>query len=167
MAVVAVKSTLITNADATPAVLNSPRVDGGFERIEVATVAITSGDDIASTYRMFRVPSNAVMTDLRIYSPDIGTTTISDIGLYRTAKDGGAVVDADFFASALSLKDGALNGTDVLHESAVFSIANSGKELWDALGLTADPSVFYDVAFTLTGAADATGTVKLIGRYAA
>ena len=167
MAVVAVKSTLITNADALPAVLNSPRVDGGFERIEVATAAITDTDSIGSTYRMFRVPSNAVMTDLRIYSPDIGTTTISDIGLYRTAKDGGAVVDADFFASALSLKDGAINGTDVLHESAVFSIANSGKELWDALGLTADPSVFYDVAFTLTADADATATVKLIGRYAA
>jgi hypothetical protein len=167
MAVVAVKSTLVTNADALPAVLNNPRVDGGFERIEVATVAITSGDDIASTYRMFRVPSNAVMTDLRIYSPDIGTTTIADIGLYRTAKDGGAVQDADFFASALSLKDGALNGTDVLHEAAVFTIANSGKELWDALGLTSDPSVFYDVAFTLTAAADATATVKLIGRYTA
>ena len=167
MAVVSVKSTLVTNADALPAVLNNPRVDGGFERIEVATAAITSGDSIASTYRMFRVPSNAVMTDLRIYSPDIGTTTISDIGLYRTAKDGGAVQDADFFASALSLKDGALNGTDVLHEAAVFTIDNSGKELWEALGLTSDPSVFYDVALTLTAAADATGTVKLIGRYTA
>ena len=167
MAVVAVKSTLVTNADALPAVLNSPRVDGGFERLEVATAAITSGDNTGSTYRMFRVPSNAVMTDLRIYSPDIGTTTIADIGLYRTAKDGGAVQDADFFASALSLKDGALNGTDVLHESAVFSIANSGKELWEALALTSDPSVFYDVALTLTADADATGTVKLIGRYAA
>ena len=165
MAVVAVKSTLITNADATPVVLKSPRVDGAFEHVKVATAAITSGDDIASTYRMFRVPSNAVVTDLRIYSPDIGTTTIADIGLY--AADGGAVADADFFASALSLKDGALNGTDVLHESAVFSIANSGKELWDALGLSADPSVFYDVALTLTAAADATGTVKLIGRYTA
>lgn len=167
MAVVAVKSSLITNADAVPAVLNNPRVDGGFERIEIATAAITDTDSIGSTYRMFRVPSNAVMTDLRIYSPDIGTTTISDIGLYRTAKDGGAVVDADFFASAVSLKDGALNGVDVLHESAVFSIANSGKELWEALSLTADPGVFYDVAFTLTAAADATATVKLIGRYTA
>ena len=167
MAVVAVKSTLVTNADALPAVLNNPRVDGGFERIEVATAAITSGDNTGSTYRMFRVPSNAVVTDLRIYSPDIGTTTIADIGLYRTAKDGGAVQDADFFASALSLKDGALNGVDVLHEAAVFTIANSGKELWDALGLTSDPSVFYDVALTLTGDADATGTVKLIGRYTA
>jgi hypothetical protein len=167
MAVVAVKSTLITNADATPVVLNNPRVDGGFERIEVATAAITDTDSIASTYRMFRVPSNAVMTDLRIYSPDIGTTTAADIGLYRTAKDGGAVQDADFFASALVLNAGAINGTDVLHEAAVFTIANSGKELWDALGLTSDPSVFYDVTMTLTGAADAAGTVKLIGRYTA
>ena len=165
MAVEARKSTLVTNADATPVVLNSPRVDGAFERVKVSTVAITSGDSATSVYRMFRVPSNAVVTDLKIYSPDIGTTTVADIGLY--AADGGAVVDADFFASALSLKDGALNGTDVLHESAVFSIANSGKELWDALGLTADPSVSYDVALTLTGAADATGTVKLLGRYAA
>jgi hypothetical protein len=165
MAVVAVKSTLITNADATPAVLNSPRVDGAFERVKVSTAAITSGDNTGSTYRMFRVPSNAVVTDLRIYSPDIGTTTIADIGLY--AADGGAVADADFFASALSLKDGALNGTDVLHEAAVFTIANSGKELWSALALTSDPGVFYDVTLTLTAAADATGTVKLLGRYTA
>jgi hypothetical protein len=77
------------------------------------------------------------------------------------------VVDADFFASALSLKDGALNGEDVLHEAAVFTIANSGKELWDALGLTSDPHKFYDVALTLTGAADATATVKLVGRFTA
>jgi hypothetical protein len=167
MAVVAVKSTLITNADALPAVLNSPRVDGGFERIEVATATITDTNSIGSTYRMFRVPSNAVVTDLRIYSPDIGAATITDIGLYRTAKDGGAVVDADFFASALSLKDGALNGVDVLHEAAVFTIANSGKELWDALSLASDPGVYYDVALTLTAAADATGVVKLIGRYTA
>jgi hypothetical protein len=165
MAVVAVKSTLITNADATPVVLNSPRVDGGSERVAVATAAITDTDSIASTYRMFRVPSNAVMTDLRIYSPDIGTTTITDIGLY--AADGGAVADANFFADALSLKDGALNGVDVLHEAAVFTIANSGKELWDALALTSDPGVFYDVTLTLTAAADATGTVKLVGRYTA
>ena len=166
MAVVAVKSTLITNADATPAVLNSPRVDGAFERVKVSTVAITSGDNTGSVYRMFRVPSNAVVTDLRIYSPDIGTTTITDIGLY--AADGGAVADANFFADALSLKDGALNGVDVLHEGGgFFSIANSGKELWDALGLTSDPSVFYDVALTLTADADATATVKLIGRYTA
>ena len=165
MAVEARKSSLVTNADAVPAVLNNPRVDGGFERTKIATVDVTNADSIASTYRLFRVPSNAVMTDLRVYCPAI-TTAATDIGVYRTVKDGGAVVDADLFTSAQVLTS-ALNGTDVLHESAVFSLANSGKELWDALGLTSDPSVFYDVTMTLTAAAGSTGTVKVIGRYTA
>jgi len=165
MAVEARKSSLITNADTVPAVLNNPRIDGGFERTKVATAAVTNLDSIASTYRLFRVPSNAVMTDLRVYCPAI-TTAATDIGLYRTEKDGGAVVDADLFTSAQVLTS-ALVGTDVLHESGIFSLANSGKELWDALGLTSDPSVFYDVTMTLTAAAGATGTVKVIGRYTA
>jgi hypothetical protein len=165
MAVEARKSSLITNADTVPAVLNNPRIDGGFERTKVATAAVTNSDSIASTYRLFRVPSNAVMTDLRVYCPAI-TTAATDIGLYRTEKDGGAVVDADLFTSAQVLTS-ALAGTDVLHESGIFSLANSGKELWDALGLTSDPSVLYDVTMTLTAAAGATGTVKVIGRYTA
>jgi hypothetical protein len=165
MAVEARKSSLITNADAVPAVLNNPRIDGGFERVKVSTADVTNLDSIGSTYRLFRVPSNAVMTDLRVYCPAI-TTAATDIGLYRTAKDGGAVVDADLFTSAQVLTS-ALAGTDVLHESGVFSLANSGKELWDALGLTSDPSVFYDVTMTLTAAAGSTGVVKVIGRYSA
>jgi len=165
MAVEARKSSLITNADTVPAVLNNPRIDGGFERTKVATAAVTNLDSIASTYRLFRVPSNAVVTDLRVYCPAI-SGAVTDIGLYRTEKDGGAAQDADFFTSAQALTS-ALNGTDVLHEAAVFTIANSGKELWDALGLTSDPSVFYDVTMTLTAAATATGTVKVIGRYTA
>lgn len=165
MAVEARKSSLITNADAVPAVLNNPRIDGGFERVKVATADVTNLDSIGSTYRLFRVPSNAVMTDLRVYCPAI-TTAATDIGLYRTAKDGGAVVDADLFTSAQVLTS-ALAGTDVLHESGVFSLANSGKELWEALGLTSDPSVFYDVTMTLTAAAGSTGVVKVIGRYSA
>jgi hypothetical protein len=158
-------SSLVTNADTVPSVLNSPRVDGGGERVKVATISVVNADSIGSVLRLFRVPSNAVMTDLRVYCPAI-TTATTDIGLYRTAKDGGAVVDADLFTSAQALTS-ALNGTDVLHESGVFSLTNAGQELWQALGLTSDPSVFYDVAMTLTAAAGSTGVVKVIGRYTA
>lgn len=165
MAVEFRSSSLISNADAVPAVLNSPRVDGGAERVKVATISVVNADSIGSILRLFRVPSNAVMTDLKLYCPAI-TTAATDIGLYRTAKDGGAVVDADLFTSAQALTS-ALNGTDVLHESGVFSLTNSGQELWQALNLTSDPSVFYDVAMTLTAAAGSTGVVKVIGRYTA
>jgi hypothetical protein len=165
MAVEFRKSSLISNADTVPAVLNNPRVDGGFERTKVATSSVINVDSIGSIIRFFRVPSNAVMTDLRVYCPSINGA-LTDIGLYRTEKDGGAVVDADLFASAQALTS-TLTGADVLHESGVFSIANGGQELWQALGLTSDPSVQYDVAFTLTAAATSTGAVKVIGRYTA
>lgn len=165
MAVEFRKSSLITNADSVPAVLNNPRVDGGFERAKVATSSVINLDSIGSVIRFFRVPSNAVMTDLRVYCPAIAGAA-TDIGLYRTEKDGGAVVDADLFTSAQVLTS-ALNGADVLHESGIFSIANGGQELWQALGLTSDPSLQYDVAFTLTAAATATGAVKVVGRYTA
>lgn len=161
MAVVTVKSTQITNRDATPAVLSSARLARGEVRHARANAAITSGDSVASKYLMFSVPSNAIPISCRVSSPDIGTTTISDIGLYQTTANGGAVVDADFFASALSLAGGALSKSEALFESTVIGVDEGEKPIWELLGLTADTKRDYDVVLTLTGAADATGTVLL------
>lgn len=166
MAVVNTKSTLISNREATPSVPNNSAVEGGMIRGVAATLESVSGDDIASVYRFFRVPSNARVHDLKLYCDDIGSTTIADIGLYQTAANGGAVVDADFFGSAVSLKDGALNGTDVAHESGVFNIDDVMKPLWSALGLSADPKIDYEVCLTLTAASDAAGTISLKMLYA-
>lgn len=161
MAVVTTKSAYITNRDATPAQLSNARSANASLKQASGLVAIASGDSVASKYIFFSLPSNAVVSMMRINSPDIGTTTVGDLGLYRTTKDGGAVVDADFFASALSLKDGAMAFTVVLNESGVYPVTNMEKPLWQALGLTADPNVDYDVVLTLTGAADAAGDVLL------
>lgn len=166
MAVANRKSGVITNRDATPRVVNNAPAAGGMLRGFTGTLETVSGDDIASVYRFGQVPSNAIMMSLRVYSDDVGTTTIADFGLYQTTDNGGAVVDADFFASAVSLKDGALNGTDILHESAVFDPDDVEKPLWSALGLSSDPCIMYDVAATLTAAADAAATVSLKGSYA-
>lgn len=165
MATEALKSNNITNADATPVTVNNSRIDGAMERIKVATIEVSTTKDVGSTYRFVRVPSNAVITQVLLYSDDIGTTTTADFGLYRTAEDGGAVVDADFFASAVSLKDGALTASDITHESGVFNIDDAEKPLYTALGLSADPMLDYDIVATLTGASDAAGTVTLKVRY--
>ena len=165
MAVVNTKSTLVTNADATTQTLNNNVNDGGRLRSKVATLEAVSGDSIGSTYRFMRVPSNARVDALLISSDDIGTTTVADFGLYRSAADGGAVVDADFFASALVLNAGALAKVDITYESAVVDTPNHGKALWEQLGLSADPKVFYDVCATLTAAADAAGTITLRCQY--
>jgi hypothetical protein len=89
----------------------------------------------------------------------------ASVGLYKAAQHGGTVVDVDFFASLLSLKDGALANTDITRENAVITPTNAGQRLWEQLGLTADPKQWYDVALTLTGAADAAGVVGLRCTY--
>jgi hypothetical protein len=165
MAVVNTKSTLVTNADSTTQTLNAMSNDGGKLRSKIGTLEAVSGDSIGSTYRLVRVPSNARVDAVLLTSDDIGTTTIADFGLYRTAADGGAVVDADFFGSAVNLSSGALAKTDITYESAVVDAANHGKMLWEQLGLSADPRVMYDVTATLTAAADAAGTITLRVNY--
>lgn len=166
MAVVTTKSGPITNRDATPVVLNNAAISGGQLLEAAGTVESVSGDNTGSKYVFCSVPSNCRVSQVLLYSDDVGTTTIADFGIYRTTADGGAVVDADFFGSAVSLKDGALNGTDITHESGVYNIDDVEKPLWQALGLSADPRVMYDVVGTLTADSDAAGTVSLKVRYA-
>jgi hypothetical protein len=161
MAVETRKSTAITNATATPPVPNSANIQNGNLRESQGFAGIVSADSIGSTYRLFRIRSSDRVSYIRVYSPDIGTTTAGDLGLYdKNDVNGGAVVDADFFASALSLNGGALNGVDLTFEAAAAGglIANAEKRVWECLGLSADPFKEYDVTLTLTGAADASGT---------
>lgn len=164
MAVVTVKSAEITNRDATPRTPNNSRVQGGEVRHARAVNAIANGDSATSKYIYFSLPSNALVTTVRVTSPDIGTTTTGDIGLYDTTANGGAVVDADFFTAAFSLKDGAVKESPVTHDN-VLTAANGEKTLWEALGLSADPQKDYDVVLTLVGAADAAGSVLIEANF--
>lgn len=160
-AVVTLKSTAITNADASPVVYNTCNVEKGNDRISRAVVNIANGDSIASTYRMARVRSSDKVNSILFWAPDIGTTVAADVGLYDTAANGGAVVDADFFASAVSFATGPYNAVDVTYEALVAggSLANGEKRIWEALGLAADPFKEYDITLTLTAASDAAGTM--------
>lgn len=162
MAVVTLKSTAITNATSTPRVANTAGNEHGRVHRSQGFAVIANGDSVGSTYRLARIRSSDFMDQILVYSPDIGTTTAGDLGLYDTTthSNGGTVVDVDFFASAVSLSGGALNGSDITFEAAAAGglIANAEKRVWEALGLTSDPSKEYDIVLTLTGAADAAGT---------
>jgi len=165
MAVVTLKTGPITDRDADPRVKVNSAVMAGTVISAVGTVETNVADSIASKYIMFQIPSNARMVDLKIYSDDVGTAGDTDIGLYDTTEDGGAVVDADFFASALDINAAALTGTDVLHESAVYGFEDSEKTLWEGLGLAEDPNVKYDVVLTLTEALTSISTLTLKALY--
>lgn len=166
MAVVTTKAQAITNRDASPRVLSNARLLGTDLQSGKGLVTAVNGDSIASKYIFFQVPSNACFSELFVSCPDIGTTLAMDVGLYRTTQDGGAVVDVDFFASAVSLSGGALNESIITNEAGTaLTVANMEKAIWEVLGLTADPGIMYDVVGTLTAAADAGGAILLEGRW--
>lgn len=163
MAVVTVKSSLITARDSG----GKSTLSTGPRRLydQADTVEVTNGDSIGSKFILGSVPSSASMRELVVLCDAI-TAAAADVGLYRTTQDGGAVVDADLFGSAVSLATAITTGTNILHESGVLDIANLAKPLWQVLGLSSDPQLMYDVVATLTAAATATGTLTARITYA-
>lgn len=146
MATEDLKSAAITNMVATPPALTNAAIHGGHLRAASGSFTPLAAADVASTYRAFRIPSNARVHSITVSCAAFAAGAV-DIGLY--AKDGGAVVDADFFASAVSLAS-KREKLEVMFESAVYTAANQEKRLWEALGLSSDPKTEYDVAATVT-----------------
>jgi len=165
MAVVNTKSSAITNADATPRVPNNAFVAGTRLHEAVGTAEGASGDSIGSTYRLIRIKSGARVSALKLYCDAISTSGAADIGVYRTAADGGAAVSASLFGSAVVLTS-ALANSDVTYEATATNISKIEQRLWELLGLSADPFLEYDIVATLTAAAGGAGTICLKVQYA-
>jgi len=165
MAIVAVKSAQITNADATPMRINPAYQANSRIRGAVGVAAFANGDSAASVYRILRVRSNDRVERLFLDMDAGGAGAVADFGLYKTAADGGAVVDADFFASAVAIA-AAARAVDITRESGAVTVALMEKRIWEQLGLTADPQLEYDVAATLTVATAAAGNMALSAQIA-
>jgi len=165
MAVVTLKGAAVSNRDASPKVISNSAIVKGQMNEAAGRITANSGDSIGSKYVLATIPSNARVSQVLLSCDGAATAGAADIGLYRTTLDGGAVVDADFFASAQSLAS-ALANSDVTHESGVFGIEDTELFVWEALGLTEDPNLMYDVALTLTTAINAADDIALKVRYA-
>jgi hypothetical protein len=157
------KSVQITNREASPRVLNDVGSGGaGIVREVFGHLAsVTASLSISSIIRLCEVPSNCRVSSVRIHS-GAQTAGAADVGLYRTNADGGAVVDADFFGSAVSLAS-AVPDTELLTESGVVTIAKMAQPLWQAAGLSADPKCMFDVALTVT--TDVTTGAQPVGAH--
>ena len=163
-----VNSTWITNVVATPpASTDTAKSVGNLkEASSVATVSATipSGDIV----RFVRVPSNARISEVLLNTGDATTAGAIDIGVYQTAANGSAVVDADLFASALALTGGPFLNSDQTFESGEYTVAESALPLWEVLGLTVDPKREYDIAATVTTTGNGIDTkIALKVRYVA
>lgn len=159
MAVVHVQSGTINDLTATPAVKLSRLESDGVIRAKADSAAFAASD-ATSVARIFRIPSRARVHRLVFASDDLGTGGTVDVGLHQTAANGGAVVDADFFASALDTDTAAVARTDITFESGINDIIKCDMAIWQQLGLSADPRVDYDVT-VLRNTAAGTGDVAL------
>lgn len=166
MADVTLKSNAVTDLDADPLVKVNSQIAGGVLREAVGFVTTNSDDSIGSEYRICRVPSRARISEILGYS-DIGSATagIADVGVYLA--DGGAVKDADHFASAWDFSNADSQGVQLVNEAQAGNLVNEmEKQLWETLGETSDPNVEYDITLTLTEAvATAAAVVGLKVRY--
>ncbi len=162
MAVVNTKTTEVTNADTNKDKFAS---NGYQEIVKVATIEVAAADSDTSTFRLMRLPSNAVITQLELASDALGTSATYDLGIYDIAENNsGGAVDADEFASDLNLSS-AVAWTNVLEEAAATDISKIGQPLWQRLGETSDPGKPYDLVATGDTAGDAAGTISVRVRY--
>lgn len=166
MAVDHVKSTPVTNLDATPIVPNTvgEGAQGFLRNIEGNAVAVASSS-VDATYQLVRVPSNAKVKELRFESAAQGAGKF-DIGVYYatdgqvgqpTALLAAAAISQALFASAIDCAS-AVAITNVTNESGTYTIEKRNQPLWQAAGLSSDPGGAFDIVATVVTTAVTTGT---------
>lgn len=162
------KSTQITNLDATPVVLNNSGVSGPYsETTYDGYVTTGAANDAGTAYRMVRVKSDVKVKKIILESAAQGATFTVNVGvnypddvryvalgkstLVSTASPPAAtnIIDADFFASAVVLTS-AYGPTDVTNESGTYTVDLRGEPLWQAVGLPADPGGYFDIVVATT-----------------
>jgi hypothetical protein len=170
MAVEHLKSTYLTNLDATPYLQNTVgegapgtlRHSGGY-----ATVSASAS--VGSTYQLARIPTNAKVKALVFESEAQGAGKFQ-IGVYYSDStiDGtavanqGAVVSGSvaFFASDIDCSS-AVARAGYTNNSGNYTMDKRAQPLWQALGLTTDPGGFFDIVATVHTTAVTTGTGKI------
>lgn len=164
-----VKSTPVTNLDATPRVpmAAGEGAPGYLQWTEGYATALASSS-VDATYQLVRLPSNAKVKQI-IFDSEAQTAGKFDIGGYyatdgskidaATALLAAAAIDQDRFATAIDCA-AAVVRTDILNESGTVAWNLRGKMLWEMLGLTADPACNIDIVATVVTTAVTTGTGK-------
>lgn len=155
MGVVNTLSQVLTDMDATPIVKQHAYKHYGVVRESSAFVTTGADDSIGSEYRFVRIPSHARVTAvLGSLDENSSSAGAGDVGVWQTTENGSAVVDTDFFASAWDFNVlGDAYNVDLVNEAGAGNlVAEQNMQLWEALGLSADPQIDYDIVLELTEA---------------
>ncbi len=174
MAVENLKSTPITNADATPVLANT--AGHGAPAVVHTTngfVAVSASASTTSTYRLVRLKSNVILKAVVFQSEAQGAGKFN-LSMYYSdsTTDGtqpslqGLIVPTtgDQFIAADIDCASAVSPTNETNQSGNYTIDKQDKQLWDALGLTSDPGGFFDIVAVVHTTAVTTGTGRIAAR---
>ena len=156
-----IKSALVSNYEATPRLHTAAHLSGARLRRIVATVEKGSGDGNGSKVFLCPVWSGWSIQSVRLFNDALTGATAVELGIYQT--DGSTAVDADVYASAISLATGSTVGVEQAFEAR--NIDQVGNRTWEDLGLSADPNRWYYLALTGTTFGTAAGTISAIVEY--
>lgn len=156
----------VTNLDATPPVALNKRLFGGVLKEQVGTVEIAAADDDTSVYRVGRVHTSWRISNILRYNDAITTGTDYDVGLYDIAANGGAVVNINCFADAISLASASVTGTNDLYEAGSdVGVEDIEQSVWEMAGLSSDPNKFVDLCYTGVTVGSGAGTLSVKIQY--
>lgn len=171
MAVANTKSAVITNLDASPAVMSQDQ--GSRVRVRSGTVAVAAGDDDGSVYRFVRVQSTDKLLSIHCVHDTVLAGTGYECGLYDTAANGGAAVDIDCYQGEFTMVGAVpavphVLATAAYHEllwGAVHGVEDIEQRVWADAGLSADSKTSYDICLTAGTVGTAAGDISMIVYY--
>lgn len=174
----------VTNILTNPITPTHKKLGEKKVQIDQVALAATDIDNTNDQVMMCPIPTNAVITSIKLLSDDLdsnGTPTLAwDVGLYYTGigtgqknRTSGDLVDVDCFATAITVGQAASSdvtnvgkvGYEVRFEAA--DIITISQEAWEVAGLTSDPGGLFYIGLDITTAAatGAAGDLVMIVEY--
>lgn len=165
----ALKSTSITNLDASPIVANTAPLGAQYnvKKIRDSVTPTAAGvADTGSKYKMVRVPTNIYLQHIHVFADSAldtggGSAALGiDVGIYYSdstvdgtpaAKQGLVVSGQTATIASNYLLKGQTSAVNI--EAGVWTEAKRTEPLWKAAGLASDPGGQFDIVVAVhTGA---------------
>lgn len=165
-----IKSTMIANRDATPAILTDAVFAKGTVAEAIGADRIPTTADVGSQVRLISVPSSARLSALEYFNAQLGTSAL-DIAVWfpTTVPVGSGIVASRLISSSAFAANiaGVDTGTvaDAMGTIAQQSAQRRLQPLWQSLGLASDPGIDLDMGFTIRTTNSIAGYAGLRARY--
>ncbi len=174
-----IKSTVLTQRDATPKVLSEGTLARGLVREGYGAQKVSSaGTDLnaaGTQIRLITIPSHARLSTFEYAGTTCGTSSLDVAAWYPTTVPqqggsfltvaGGALISSSKFLTAINIPDTDQEFVTAFPVVGTMALGVREQPLWQLLGLTADPEIPIDMGFTVRTACAINGYVGLRARY--